>query len=96
MNTIISILVFILITYFIIMIIPVLLPLLLLAILAIVGYSLYIRHKVQKQLDEMDDQMQEFVDSMYDEQDQPYRNANQGRTEDVIDVEYTETEEEDN
>lgn len=88
METLISILIVAAIVALIIWIAPILLTGLAILIIAILIYGIYARHKIKKQLDDME-QYQTYDDD--DDSTTYYRSSSTSSQDDIIDVEYTES-----
>ena len=86
METLISLLIFVAIIAVVIWIAPILLTGLAILVIAVLIYGIYARHKVKKQLDEME-QDQTYYD---DRNDTGYYNSSSS-SDDIIDVEFTES-----
>lgn len=86
MNTIIGLIVTVLAIWLVIMLLPVIAALIVIAIGAVLLFSIYMRYKVKKQMKQGDSFYQEFT------QTNDTRN-NSYESDDIIDVEFTETSE---
>lgn len=86
METLISLLIFVAIIAVVIWIAPILLTGLAILVIAVLIYGIYAKHKVKKQLDEME-QDQTYYD---DHNDTGYYHSSSS-SDDIIDVEYTES-----
>lgn len=94
MDILIYIIVAILLLYVFFMILPIVLPIILFIILALFIYILYMKHKIQKNMEQFDEDIDNFEQSGFDTY-QSYDEHRSTNHEDIIDVEYTETEEKD-
>lgn len=90
METLISILVIIAVIAFVIWIAPLLLSVVAIFILAAVIYGLYVHYKIKKQRKEMEDTYQDQT-KFY----QSYTTRSSSREDEVIDVEFTESDDND-
>lgn len=95
MNELIYILLSVLVIWVVISLLPVLLPFVLLVIVAIFIIGLYIRHKINKQMDEFNNELHEFEEQDPFDDFTFFEKSNDDSVNDVIDVEYTETETDD-
>ncbi|MEG0274899.1 DUF2101 family protein [Amedibacillus sp. YH-ame10] len=87
METIIYLLVVCFIIFLVISLLPIILPIVLIIVIALTLYILYIRRKFMKRMNEYDeDTTRVFRDTTYESY------GNQKPNDDVIDVEYTESE----
>lgn len=90
MEILISILIIAVILYLFFLILPVVLPIILIILLIAFGYILYMKHKIRKNIEkEIDD----FENQTYDDFTTYEYTDKNTNIDDVIDVEYTEREE---